>query len=92
MQTKTYIANFVVWFQNLYETDKVEYLLVEGDTVHEYEERGKSVAAGGSSHDRGMEALSSMDRVQQGELLSGKKQNKVQLFIFDIYYMEIMID
>merc|ERR1711988_1532457 len=48
----------------------VSYLLEEEDTVQAYEERGRKRRCS-SDYDRGMEALGSMERPQQVEMIHG---------------------
>jgi len=54
-----------------YEDLKISFLTDEDDTIAAYEERGKQMSTK-SSYDKGLEALQSMNRVQQVELVHGK--------------------
>lgn len=62
--------------QLLYEAEKVSFLLDEEDTVEAYEAKGKRRS---SQYVQGMEALSSMGRVQQVEALHEYNNLKSQL-------------
>lgn len=57
----------------MYKSSKVSFITDEEDTVAAYEARGKArkaqAGAGPSQYERGMEALSSLDRVQQMEAI-----------------------
>jgi hypothetical protein len=64
----------------LYESHGVTFLTDESDTIAAYEERGKQMSDK-SSYDKGIEALQSMNRVQQVELVHGKCQ--LQFFVFN---------
>ncbi|XP_054263286.1 putative E3 ubiquitin-protein ligase UBR7 [Macrosteles quadrilineatus] len=61
----------------------VLFLTDEGDTVRAYEEEGKarkrSAGAGVTQYERGMEALSSLDRVQQMEAILSYNEMKTHL-------------
>ncbi|XP_071486994.1 putative E3 ubiquitin-protein ligase UBR7 [Diadema antillarum] len=67
--------------QAMYARLGVAFLQDGGDTVVAYEERGK-VKRKGSQYDQGMEALSSMNRVQQVEMLHGYQDMKSALSDF----------
>lgn len=56
--------------QSLYDGLSVLFLTDESDTIAAYEERGKQMSEK-SSYDKGLEALQSMNRVQQVELVHG---------------------
>jgi len=58
----------------MYERLHTAFLLNESDTIVAYEERGKQkTASAASSYQQGIDAFtSSLDRVQQIELLQGK--------------------
>ncbi|GLH09794.1 Putative E3 ubiquitin-protein ligase UBR7 [Gryllus bimaculatus] len=72
VQTITKGISFVV-----YESNGLSFLLDEQDTVQAYEEKGK--ANGETQYERGMKALSSMDRVQSIEAIKGYNDMKSQL-------------
>lgn len=57
--------------QAMYDKLKVSFLQDPNDSVAAYEERGKGKCKR-SRYDQGMEALSNMDRVQQGEMMHGE--------------------
>ncbi|KAK7791728.1 hypothetical protein R5R35_009376 [Gryllus longicercus] len=61
----------------VYESNGLSFLLDEQDTVQAYEEKGK--ANGETQYERGMKALSSMDRVQSIEAIKGYNDMKSQL-------------
>ena len=61
----------LVYFQAMYKDSCLEFLVDEADTVHNYEQRGRNKTAS-SQYEKGMRALSSMNRVQQVEVLHGK--------------------
>ncbi|KAL5008060.1 hypothetical protein ScPMuIL_013641 [Solemya velum] len=63
----------------MYREEGVVFLLEEGDTVHAYEERGKARHNTESQYDQGMRALSSMDRIQQVEVIHGYVDLKSEL-------------
>ncbi len=56
----------------MYDRGGVSFLLDLNDTVYAYEQKGKVSTTAGSSHDQGMQALYSMNRVQQVEVLTGQ--------------------
>ena len=55
----------------MYIEQAVEFLPDESDTVHAYELRGKQKSTPSSQYDKGLQALSNMNRVQQVEVLHG---------------------
>ena len=55
----------------LYDNLGVSFLTDENDSIAAYEEQGKLMSSK-SSYDKGIEALQSMNRVQQIELVHGK--------------------
>lgn len=63
--------------QQMYENQSIGYLLDERDSLVAYERKGKDTAA--SHDDKVMAALSSIDRVQQVEMLQGYADLKDQL-------------
>jgi len=60
----------------LYQQENVAFLIDEEDTVHHYESQAKNE---GSQYEKGMEALSSMDRVKQVEAIQGYNSMKSNL-------------
>lgn len=60
----------------LYQENNVKFLIDEEDTVHHYESQAKNE---GSQYEKGMEALSSMDRVKQVEAIQGYNAMKANL-------------
>lgn len=67
---------------DMYEKEKVSYLIDMQDTVHFYEEKGKAKALENSTesqYERGMKALSSLDRVKQVEAITEYNTMKEQL-------------
>ena len=57
----------------MYEEKSVGFLTDSSDSVLAYEQRGISRQASNSSqYEQGMQALSSMNRIQQVEMLHGK--------------------
>ncbi|XP_033638095.1 putative E3 ubiquitin-protein ligase UBR7 [Asterias rubens] len=65
--------------KKLYEREQISFLLDEFDTVSAYEERGKVKHAGSSQYQRGMDALTTLNRVQQVEVLHGYNDLKTSL-------------
>lgn len=63
----------------MYKERSLEFLIDESDTVHNYEQRGRDKTAS-SQYEKGMQALSSMNRVQQVEVLHGKSSNILSTF------------
>ena len=55
----------------MYNRDKVSFLIDQSDTVHAYEQRGKAKQGTSSGYDQGLQVLSSMNRVQQVEVIQG---------------------
>jgi hypothetical protein len=55
----------------MYKDQDVSYLVDVNDSVRAYEERGKESCTRQSQYDQGMEALTTMDRTQQVEVLHG---------------------
>uniref|UniRef100_A0A1B6G5X7 UBR-type domain-containing protein n=1 Tax=Cuerna arida TaxID=1464854 RepID=A0A1B6G5X7_9HEMI len=64
-----------------YKNHNVSFLTDEEDTVRSYEDKGKlrKREAGPTQYERGMEALSSLDRVQQMEAILGYNEMKTHL-------------
>eukprot|EP00105_Crassostrea_gigas_P006778 XP_011420829.1 PREDICTED: putative E3 ubiquitin-protein ligase UBR7 [Crassostrea gigas] len=62
----------------MYKERSLEFLIDESDTVHNYEQRGRDKTAS-SQYEKGMQALSSMNRVQQVEVLHGFNDLKSEL-------------
>lgn len=62
----------------LYEEEKISFLLNETDTVQYYENKNKETAKE-TQYERGMKALSSLDRVKQVEAIEGYNQMKAEL-------------
>merc|ERR1711992_134022 len=60
----------------LYRQENVAFLVDEEDTVHHYESQAKNE---GTQYEKGMEALSSMDRVKQVEAIQGYNTMKSNL-------------
>lgn len=63
----------------MYKERSLEFLIDESDTVHNYEQRGRD-KTDSSQYEKGMQALSSMNRVQQVEVLHGKSSNILSTF------------
>ncbi|XP_062616576.1 putative E3 ubiquitin-protein ligase UBR7 [Saccostrea cucullata] len=63
----------------MYKEKSLGFLIDESDTVHKYEERGRDKAVSTSQYDKGLQALSSMDRVQQVEVIHGFNDLKSEL-------------
>jgi len=61
---------------NLYQQENVAFLTDEEDTVHYYESQAKNE---GTQYEKGMEALSAMDRVKQVEAIHGYNAMKSNL-------------
>jgi len=61
----------------LLEAENLSFLIDEEDTVHFYESQAK--AEEGTQYEKGMEALSSMDRVKQMEAIQGYNSMKSNL-------------
>jgi len=55
----------------MYKSQGVTFLMDESDTVTAYEARGAIKEGATSQHDREKQALSSMNRVQQIEMVQG---------------------
>lgn len=55
----------------MYESEKITFLLNETDTVQYYENKNKETTKE-TQYERGMKALSSLDRVKQVEAIEGK--------------------
>lgn len=55
----------------MYQRLHVQFLVREDDTVLAYEERGKLNQSGMSQYEKGIQALSHLDRTQQVEVLQG---------------------
>lgn len=58
--------------QSLYKKEGLEFLLDVGDTVHAYEERGRSRDPGLSEQELEQSALSQMNHVQKIEVMQGQ--------------------
>lgn len=62
--------------QDMYKCTNASFIIDDEDTVAAYEARGKArkaqVGAGPTQYEMGMEALSSLDRVQQMEAILSK--------------------
>lgn len=56
---------------SMYENEKVSFLLNENDTVLFYENKNKELAKE-TQYEKGLKALSSLDRVKQVEAIEGK--------------------
>ncbi|KAJ4440625.1 hypothetical protein ANN_08772 [Periplaneta americana] len=66
----------------VYETEGVNFLMDEQDTVQAYEEKGKASGEGGqpaSRYEQGLKALSSLDRIKQVEAIEEYNDMKMQL-------------
>ncbi|PIK52124.1 hypothetical protein BSL78_10971 [Apostichopus japonicus] len=63
----------------MYQRLHVEFLVREDDTVLAYEERGKLNQSGMSQYEKGIQALSHLDRTQQVEVLQGYNDMKTEL-------------
>ena len=57
----------------------VPYIISEEDTVSAYEEKGKKIRESNTAYDKGMRAFSSMDRINQVEVLTGAYHFRVSL-------------
>ena len=66
-------VHFPFMFQDMYEREGVSYLLDLTDTISAYESRGKEKHSS-SHYQQGLEALSSMNRTQQVEVIHGTYQ------------------
>jgi len=60
----------------LYQQENIAFLTDEEDTVHHYESQAKNE---GTQYEKGMEALSAMDRVKQVEAIHGYNSMKANL-------------
>ena len=67
------VCGVCVCMQSLYKKHAVEFLLDVGDTVHAYEERGRSRDPGLSELELEQSALSQMNHVQKIEVLQGER-------------------
>ncbi|XP_076098227.1 putative E3 ubiquitin-protein ligase UBR7 [Mytilus galloprovincialis] len=65
--------------KNVYCDQGIEFLSDESDTVHAYEVRGKEKSTPTSQYDKGLQALSNMNRLQQVEVLHGYNDLKSEL-------------
>lgn len=67
--------------QEMYKSKKVEFLVDPQDTVQEYEEAGKSRREkdGSSQYERGLQALSELDRIRQVEAIQQYNEMKTHL-------------
>ncbi|XP_065070037.1 putative E3 ubiquitin-protein ligase UBR7 [Rhopilema esculentum] len=68
--------------QNLYNSKGVSFITNEDDTVRVYEDKGRKMQGNNSSFDKGMQALNSMDRINQVEILTEYNDMKNQLHDF----------
>ena len=67
-----YVIHFFI-FQDMYKEQGFEFLMDESDTIIAYEDRGQSRRDQQStSYDSSLNALNSLGRVQQIEILHGK--------------------
>lgn len=73
------ITMYLLCFKTMYKERSLEFLIDESDTVHNYEQRGRDKTAS-SQYEKGMQALSSMNRVQQVEVLHGKVSEILSIF------------
>lgn len=73
------ITMYLLCFKTMYKQRSLEFLIDESDTVHNYEQRGRDKTAS-SQYEKGMQALSSMNRVQQVEVLHGKVSEILSIF------------
>ena len=76
--------------QKLYEGKHISFLLDEFDTVSAYEERGKIKHAGSSQYQMGMDALTSLNRVQQVEVLHGQCYINALIYVFNTVIYKLM--
>ncbi|XP_037892449.1 putative E3 ubiquitin-protein ligase UBR7 [Glossina fuscipes] len=68
---------------DMYKSDKVEFFLDNDDTAKSYEERGMRRAASESSaYDQGIQALASINRVQQIDAITEYNRLKEYLYTF----------
>lgn len=65
--------------KEMYDRLNVSFLVREDDTVLAYEERGKRNNSGLSQYEKGMQALSHLDRTQQVEVIQGYNDMKSEL-------------
>lgn len=66
----------IIYYQTLYETQGLSFLMDDQDTVQAYEEQGKASGENGqpsSRYEQGLKALSSLDRIKQVEAIEGRK-------------------
>ena len=66
--------------QNLYNSKGVSFITNEDDTVRVYEDKGRRMQGDNSSFDKGMQALNSMDRINQVEILTGRTNSYCYYF------------
>ena len=62
----------------------------ESDTVHAYEVRGKEKSTPTSQYDKGLQALSNMNRLQQVEVLHGQYCNRVKVKDFIALFNQVL--
>ncbi|EEB12067.1 conserved hypothetical protein [Pediculus humanus corporis] len=62
----------------MYDNEKISFLLSDTDTVQYYENRNKALAKE-SQYEKGLKALSSLDRVKQVEAIEGYNEMKSEL-------------
>ncbi|OWF55413.1 putative E3 ubiquitin-protein ligase UBR7 [Mizuhopecten yessoensis] len=63
----------------MYKDRGITFVVDESDTVMAYEKRGQDKQTPSSQYDKGLQALSSMDRVQQVEVIQGFNDMKSEL-------------
>jgi hypothetical protein len=69
-----------------YESEGVKYLLDSNDSVQAYEEKGAASSSAKGRYERGMEALSTLDRVNQIEAIEGTTIDAISDLIVIINY------
>ncbi|XP_069118451.1 putative E3 ubiquitin-protein ligase UBR7 isoform X2 [Argopecten irradians] len=65
--------------KDMYRDRGITFIIDESDTVTAYEKRGKEKQTPSSQYDKGLQALSSMDRIQQVEVIQGFNDMKTEL-------------
>ncbi|XP_033735374.1 putative E3 ubiquitin-protein ligase UBR7 [Pecten maximus] len=65
--------------KEMYKDRGISFIIDESDTVTAYEKRGKDKQTPSSQYDKGLQALSSMDRIQQVEVIQGFNDMKSEL-------------
>jgi len=68
--------------KDLYNLKGAPFIINEEDTVSAYEEKGKKMHESNTAYDKGMRAFSSMDRINQVEVLTEYNDMKSQLHEF----------